>query len=182
MKNIFKILSLLLLINSLSFAQTRLIDRSGTVRFFSSAPMEDIEAINQSALGIIELPSGEVAVSILIKGFQFEKALMQEHFNENYMESDKFSKATFIGKIENPEKLQENGKFQADIKGKMTVHGVTKEITMKAEIEVTSDAILVESKFNLTVADYKIEIPKLVRNNIAKEVEVTANFNLTGHE
>lgn len=176
MKKLLLLSMAIVLAQSSAKAQSRLIDRSGTVRFYSSAPMEDIEATNNSALGIVEIPSGKAAVSILIKGFKFEKALMQEHFNENYMESDKYPKATFSGQITDPSMLTKLGSFQTEIQGQMTLHGVTKDLTMLCQFNVSEKEITVKSTFNLVVADYDIEIPKLVRNNIAKEVEVTANF------
>lgn len=182
MKNIYLIALTILLFQPSLYGQSRLIDRSGTLSFYSSAPMEDIEATNNSALGIIEMPSGKAAVSILIKGFKFEKALMQEHFNENYMESDKFPKATFSGQIADPSILSKEGKFETEIKGQMTIHGVTKDLTMLCQFDISGTEIKVESKFNLSVADYEIEIPKLVRNNIAKEVEVTANFKFAKND
>ena len=181
MKNFLIVLSLCIIQFSLN-GQSRLIDRSGNLTFYSSAPMENIEATNNSALGIIEMPSGKAAVSILIKGFKFEKALMQEHFNENYMESDKFPKATFSGQMADPQILEKVGKFETEIKGQMTIHGVTKDLTMICQFDISDSEIKVESKFNLTVADYEIEIPKLVRNNIAKEVEVTANFKFAKND
>ena len=101
---------------------------------------------------------------------------MQEHFNENYMESDKYPKATFSGQITDPSMLTKLGSFQTEIQGQMTLHGVTKDLTMLCQFNVSEKEITVKSTFNLVVADYDIEIPKLVRNNIAKEVEVTANF------
>lgn len=182
MKKLKIILSILFLFQAGVFAQTRLIDRSGTARFYSSAPMEDIEATNNSALAVIEPESGKVAVSMLIKGFNFEKALMQEHFNENYLESDKYPKATFSGQLVDPAILKKDGKFEAEITGQMTIHGITKELTVPCQFEIAAGEIQVQSIFNLTVADFEIEIPKLVRNNIAKEVEVTANFKFLRNE
>ena len=182
MKKLTSILTILFLFQAGVFAQTRLIDRSGTARFYSSAPMEDIEATNNSALAVIEPESGKVAVSMLIKGFNFEKALMQEHFNENYLESDKYPKATFSGQLADPALLKKDGKFEAQITGQMTIHGVSKELTVPCQFEIMAGEIKVQSTFNLTVADFEIEIPKLVRNNIAKEVEVTANFKFLRNE
>ena len=180
-KQIFFIATLLIFQNVLS-GQTRMIDRSGSARFYSSAPMEDIEATNNSALAVIEPATGKVAVSMLIKGFSFEKALMQEHFNENYMESDKFPKASFTGTLEDSSLIEKQGKFETQVKGQITLHGVTKDITLPCMLEVSTSEIKVESIFKLVVADYEIEIPKLVRNNIAKEVEVTVNFKFQRNE
>lgn len=176
MKKLLTISAILLLLQVGLMGQSRLIDRSGSAKFYSSAPMEDIEATNNSALAVIEPSTGKVAVSMLIKGFKFDKALMQEHFNENYMESDEFPKASFSGQLNDSELLSKDGKVEANVSGEITIHGVTKEITIPCRFDISSDMIEVESVFNLTVADFDIEIPKLVRNNIAKEVEVTVNF------
>ena len=155
------------------------IDRNGKASFFSSAPMEDIEAHNNQAVSIMDTGTGEIVASILMKSFNFRKALMEEHFNEKYIESDKYPKATFKGKITNPDQLDtsKNGKYTLDITGEITLHGVTKPLAVKAEAVVNDGAIQAKAVFPLVVNDFKIVIPKLVRNNIAEKVEVTVLFN-----
>lgn len=167
-------------------AQNVYIDKAGKASFYSKAPMEDIEAHNGQALGVIDLDNGLVAVSVLVKGFHFEKALMEEHFNENYLESDKYPKATFKGRIlefqtldfKNPEGIN------ATVEGEITLHGVKK--ILQAEVsfkpEKGKDAYRSSTTFKLKVADFKIKIPNVVVDNIAKEVDVTLDFYITKRE
>jgi polyisoprenoid-binding protein YceI len=160
-------------------AQTKYIDRSGKASFFSSAPMEDIEAHNGQAVSVLDIKTGEIVASMLMKSFNFRKALMEEHFNENYIESNKYPKANFKGKVTNIEQLDvtRNGSCTLHIDGEITLHGVTKKIGVKADALVENGTIKAKAVFPLAVADFKIEIPRLVRSNIAKEVEVTVSFN-----
>lgn len=175
MKTLYTIIICLLLVN-ITNAQERYLTKNGTVTFFSSAPMEDITAENNQVLSIVETSSGKIAISILMKSFMFEKALMQEHFNENYVESDKYPKATFKGAILNFEKLKE-AETKIDVKGVIFIHGKTKEIIVPANITRNKDSILLEGEFNLKVADFNIKIPSVVAKNIAKELKVTFQFN-----
>ena len=174
MKAIYTLLIFFFVINTTK-AQDRFLTKSGSVTFFSSAPMEDIKADNNQVLSIVDASSGKMAISILMKSFLFEKALMQEHFNENYVESDKFPKATFKGTIINFDDIESNTKV--NVKGIITIHGKSKEIVIPANISKTEDAILVKGEFNLLVADFDIKIPKVVAKNIAKEIKVTFEFN-----
>ena len=170
---------LVIVLPGILLAQTKFIDRSGTASFFSSAPMEDIEAHTNHAVSIIDIGSGEIVVSMLMRSFNFKKALMQEHFNETYIESSKYPKASFKGKITNLEALDisKNGKVTLDVSGEITLHGVTQPLNVKAEAVVNNRTIQAKAIFPLEVNDFKIEIPKLVRNNIAEQVEVTVSFN-----
>jgi len=160
-------------------AQTKYIDRAGKASFFSSAPMEDIEAHSQQVVSIIDVKSGEIAASLLLRSFNFRKALMEEHFNENYVESHKYPKATFKGNITNVQDLdvRKDGKYSLDITGEITLHGVTKPVKLNADAIVEKGAIRAKAIFPLTVKDFEIKIPRLVINNIAEEVEVTVSFN-----
>jgi polyisoprenoid-binding protein YceI len=160
-------------------AQTKFIDRNGKASFFSSAPMENIEAHNSHVVSIIDTDSGEIGVSMLMRSFNFKKALMEEHFNETYVESSKYPKASFKGKVTNLADLDlsKNGKQTLEISGEITLHGVTQPLTVKAETIVENGTLHAKAVFPLVVEDFKIEIPKLVRDNIAKKVEVTVSFN-----
>jgi len=159
--------------------QTKYIDRSGKASFFSSAPMEDIEAHNNEAVSILDIQTGEMVASMLMKSFNFRKALMQEHFNENYIESDKFPKATFKGKVTNLDQfdISKNGKYELDVTGEINLHGVTQPVQVKAEAIVDNGGIQATAVFPLTVKDFNIKVPRLVINNIAEEVQVTISFN-----
>lgn len=137
--------------------------------------MEKIEAHNNSATSVIDLASGKMEFAVLIKAFQFKKALMQEHFNENYMESSKYPKAVFKGHITNLKDIGfgTEGTYAANVAGDITIHGVTKSIEATGQFVVNDGIIAATSSFELTVADFDIEIPALVRDKIAKTVAVT---------
>lgn len=175
MKSIITILCCFLFI-TISNSQERYLTKNGAINFYSKAPMEDITADNNQVLSIVDATSGKMAISILMKSFLFDKALMQEHFNENYVESDKFPKATFKGSILNFEAVNET-KSLKQVKGKLTIHGVSKEITIDANFTKTKDAILVDGNFIIEVDDFNIKIPAVVAKNIAKKIKVSFNFN-----
>jgi polyisoprenoid-binding protein YceI len=161
---------------SVSNSQGKYLTKNGTINFFSKMPMEDITADNNQVLSIIDASSGKMAISILMKSFMFKKALMQEHFNENYVESDKYPKANFKGSILNFDAINETVS-KAMVKGVLTIHGVSKEITIQANFIKTDEAILVEGDFIVEVDDFNIEIPAVVAKNIAKKIKVSFNFN-----
>jgi len=164
---------------SLSVDAQKYFTREGKVAFFSDAPMEKIEAQNSSATSVVDLESGRMEFAVLIKAFQFEKALMQEHFNENYMESSKFPKATFKGAVTNMDEidLSKDGTYTADVKGELTIHGVTQEVETEGTFVVEGGAISAQSSFEVAVSDYKIEIPAVVRDNIAKIVRIDVDID-----
>lgn len=178
MKRIILACSLVIGFVAMSFAQTYF-TRDGKISFYSSAPLEEIEAHNSTATSVVDLASGKMEFAILIKAFQFKKALMQEHFNENYMESNKFPKSTFKGQIENYSKIavDKDGEYPVTVKGKITIHGQTKDIESKGKIFVKGGKVSAKSEFELTVADYGIEIPGIVRDKIAKTVKVVLNMD-----
>ena len=149
--------------------------RSGTISFYSEAPLEKIEAVNNKVTSVIDLEAVKMDFAVLIKAFQFEKALMQEHFNENYMESGKYPKAVFKGQFDNLEKLQamSDGSYPVKVSGEMTIHGVTKKVEAEGKFTIKGGVISGTSKFIIAVADYEIEIPAVVKDNIAKEVSIT---------
>jgi len=169
----------LLLITASVHAQGRYLTRTGHVKFFSTAPMEDIVAHNNKVLSIVDLAKGEVAVDMLMKSFEFEKKLMQEHFNENYMESGKYPKSTFKGKFDVPAGLKnmDNGTYEVDVTGEISIHGVKKPLATKATLTVDNGVLSCGLVFNVKVKDHDISIPKVVVKNIAEVVEVTASFN-----
>lgn len=158
------------------FAQ-KFITRNGHISFYSEAPLENIEAHNYQASSIIDVATGEIVFTLLIKGFEFEKALMQEHFNEKYLESDQFPKSTFEGVITNIDEvsLTEEGEHRVNVKGKLTIHGVTKEVSSPAVIENKDGKLIAKAKFPVAVADYEVSIPSVVANNIAEVVDVTVD-------
>lgn len=161
------------------FAQ-RYMTKNGKISFFSEAPLENIEAHNNQVNCALDTQTGDLVFKVLMKSFQFEKALMQEHFNENYVESDKYPNATFQGKVVNLDEIDftNNGNYPADIEGNLTIHGVTKTIREKGTFEIMDGKIKGTSKFTVLLADYDISIPAPVVDNIAKEIEISVDVML----
>ena len=157
-----------------SFAQDLYMTRNGKVSFFSKTPLENIEAVNNEVTSILNSQTGEIVFAILIKSFHFERALMEEHFNENYMESTKMPKSTFQGKITNLPSidLKKSGNYPAVVEGDLTIHGVKKHITSSGTITVESEKISVTAALNLKPDDYDIAIPSLVADKIAETIDV----------
>lgn len=158
--------------------------KTGHIDFFSHTPLEDIKADNEQVASVIDLSTGEIVFQVLIKSFKFEKALMEEHFNENYLESDKYPRSTFRGRIIEPELsvLTKEGKHDVTIEGDLNLHNVTRKITAGGVIETGPGTLRATSKFNIRPADYNIKIPSVVRDNIAENIEVNVNMNYTQTE
>ena len=156
-------------------AQSKYMTKTGRVSFFSATPIEDIEAKTQQTAAILDFGTGQLAFSIPIKSFVFKRTLMQEHFNENYLESDKFPKATFTGHFVgfDAATLATAGPHNVPVEGDLTLHGVTHYIQVPASVELKNGQVLASATFPVASADYNIEIPLLVRNNIAKVVTVS---------
>ena len=159
--------------------------KDNTITFFSEAPLEDITAITEKAVAIVNIQTGEIAARVPIKSFEFKKALMQEHFNEQYMESEKFPYAIFQGQFLDVERLRnlESGNYR--IKGKMSIHGVTKSFEKTVSVKLENDSLYSKTKFLVKLADYEIKIPKILVQNIAEIIEVEVTLNLkktTGNE
>lgn len=175
MKSILTIVCCFLLA-AMSHSQDRYLTKNGAINFFSKAAMEDISADNNQVLSIVDASKGKMAISILMKSFLFEKALMQEHFNENYVESDKYPKATFKGDILDFDSINET-ETKKQVKGILTIHGVSKEVTIDANFTKTKEGILVDGNFMIALDDYDVKIPAVVAKNIAKNIKVTFEFN-----
>lgn len=148
---------------------------SGMITFFSDATLEDIKAENKKVASLFNSATGDIAFSVPINAFQFEKSLMQEHFNEKYMESDKFPKASFQGKILDAD-LKASGEQSVKAIGKLTIHGVTKEVTIPGTLQIKDSKIVMQAKFIVKLEDYSVKIPQLMWQNIAEEVEVSLKF------
>ena len=151
--------------------------KTGKISFVSDAPMEKIEAMNTSASTVLDAATGNMEWAVLIQGFKFDKALMQEHFNENYVESHKFPKAEFKGQIVNNGEVNYNkdGTYTATVKGKLTIHGETKDVETVGTIVVKGGKIDTDASFTVELADYKIEVPKIVKDNISKTISITVD-------
>jgi hypothetical protein len=143
--------------------------------------MEDIKGDNNQVVGVLDISTGEMVFQALIKSFHFDRALMEEHFNENYMESDKIPKSVFKGKITNLASVDftKNGTYNVTVDGDLTIHDVTNKISTKGTIEVVSGGINANSKFNIVPEDYKIVIPGVVRDKFDKSLEVTIAMKYT---
>ena len=159
------------------FAQ-QYITKSGQASFFSSALLEDIEAVNNKLGGAIDIATGKYAFKIAIQDFIFPNSLMQEHFNESYLESEKYPYATFQGQIENFSSVNLQEKTKVVCKGVFTMHGVSKDVEIASDLQLKDDEVLIESSFDVLLKDYKIKIPKIVLYNIAEEINVNVNGSL----
>lgn len=147
----------------------------GSITFFSDASIEDITATNTKAISIFDVSSGEVAFLVTINDFDFDKSLMKEHFNEKYMESDKYPKATFKGRIMDYDS-KVKGDQEVTAKGELTIHGQTKSINVTGVISFNDNRITMDSSFMVELEDFNVKIPKLLWQNIAERVEVTIKF------
>jgi hypothetical protein len=155
--------------------------KNGYIGFFSHTSMEDIKGDNNQVVGAIDISTGEMVFQAVIKSFHFDRALMEEHFNENYMESDKIPKSVFKGKITNLASVDftKNATYDVIVEGDLTIHDVTNKISTKGTIEVVSGGLNANSKFNIVPEDYKINIPGVVRDKIDKTLEVTIAMKYT---
>ncbi|MBS1585636.1 MAG: YceI family protein [Bacteroidetes bacterium] len=154
--------------------------RTGQVSFFSHTPLENIDAVNNEVSAVIDSKTGNVVFQVPVKSFKFVRALMEEHFNENYMESDKYPRADFSGKITSLSAVNfsANGNYNVTVAGKLTMHGVTKDVSMPAVIAVKGKDIAGQAKFAVIPGDYNIKIPSLVESKIAKQITITVNTML----
>ncbi|MFC4723045.1 YceI family protein [Geojedonia litorea] len=174
-----KYLLYVLILMSLSVtAQSKYITKTGVVQFEASVPsFEEVAAKNNSVTAIINVETGEFAALALVKAFRFKNALMEEHFNENYAESDLYPKATFKGSIDGFSVHSDKSKYQ--ITGELNFHGVSKTIN---NVNITSvkknDTIILKGTFTVLASDFNIKIPKIVSNKIAEEIEVNFSFEL----
>lgn len=177
---IFLLLPAFLSLTALSqaHAQSKYMTKTGQVSFFSATPVEDIEAKSQQVAAVLDFSTGQLAFSLPVKSFVFKRTLMQEHFNENYMESDKYPKATFSGRFVSFDAAMLNtaGPHPVQVEGDLTLHGVTHRVQVPGSVELKGGQLLASATFPVASADYNIEIPLLVRNSIAKTVTVRVNL------
>ncbi|WP_289661113.1 YceI family protein [Flavobacterium panacagri] len=173
------ILLLLIAVNTNAFAQ-KLLTKTGTIKFQASMPSyEEVAAENKSVSAVLDQATGDFASLVLIKGFRFKVALMEEHFNENYMESEKFSKAVFKGRIEDfdTSKITSIPK-NFTLKGDLTIHGKTNPVAVTIKISKAPNGVNAVGAFEAKPEDFDIEIPNLVRKKIADKIKVNYNFLL----
>jgi polyisoprenoid-binding protein YceI len=164
-----------------AFAQ-KYLTRTGRIFFDATSKNspEKIEGVNNEVASIADVKTGEIIFQAPIKSFKFERELMQEHFNENYMESDKFPKAEFRGQLKNNAliNLAKDGTYETSVSGKLTIHGVTNEVTVPGVVVVTAKAIKLKAKFIIALIDYKINVPNLVADKVAKNASITIESDL----
>ncbi len=183
-----RILFCLLLLATASHAQEKNYNNTfatttGMVHFFSKAPLEDIEATSQKAIGVLDTKTKKVQAKIPVASFEFNQKLMQEHFNENYLETDKYPYANFDGTIVEDIDYTSDGEREVTVKGDLTVHGIKKPRDIKIKITVINAVPTnVAAQFNIQLVDHKIKIPKAVLLNIAEVIKVDLNFNLAKYE
>lgn len=175
------IVVLSLLIGEALFAQ-KMMTRSGEIKFDASMPdLVEIAGTNTTASCILDETTGDFVALALIKAFKFKSPLMEEHFNENYMESSKFPKSTFKGKIINLDASKIGStKTGYDLEGELTIHGVTKKIKTKITLVQNAGKIIATSNFSVKAKDYDIEIPSLVKEKFAENIKINIDFTLEG--
>jgi hypothetical protein len=155
-------------------AQSLYMTKTGKVSFNSRSSVEKIEADNNEVSSVINTQTGDMVFAILLKSFHFDRALMEEHFNENYVESDKFPKSTFKGKISNLSAINftKDGSYPATVEGDLTMHGVTKKVTSNGTLTVKAGKIAAYAKFSLKLKDFDISIPSLVADKISQDIDI----------
>lgn len=148
------------------------------ITFFSESPLENIEAINKGASIVLRASTADLQVSVSIQNFKFKNALMEEHFNENYMETEKYPKCIFKGKINETVDYSKDGENKVSVTGKLEMHGATKDVTITGTLTKAGNELKLNAKFRVKVADYKIKVPSMYVKNIAEEVDITFNTTL----
>lgn len=174
-------LTILLLLSSFFLlAQDKYFTKSGRIYFNASAKLEKVEAINRSVIVVLDTKTGAVQFAVMLKGFEFEKALMQEHFNENYAESDKYPKSEFTGQIVNNKEINysKDGVYLAKVTGRLILHGQTKDVSATGKITVKNGKLQLDTDFEVLLSDFKIDIPGLVRENISNNTKVSVACQL----
>jgi len=166
---------LMVAISATSVFSQKYKSKESEVTFFSEAPLENIDATNKDAQSVFDESNNNIVFTVPIKSFEFDKSLMQEHFNEKYMESDKYPKAIFTGKVVGYDKNAQ-GEQKVKAKGDMTIHGVTQPVEVEGVMSKSND-LTVASTFIIKLEDYKVKIPQVLWQNIAEEVEVKINFS-----
>ena len=181
-KSIITVVAVLLAMLGATAQTNTYFTRTGHISFFSKMPMENIEAHNRQVSCMLDVATGDVAYKVLVKSFEFEKALMQEHFNENYMHSEKFPKASFDGKITNIKSINfaKDGVYDAEVEGTLEIHGVKKTIHEKGKVEERGGKISTTSVVTVALKDYNITNDKL--ENINENIQVTVDVTMEPYQ
>ncbi len=180
MKKLF--LPALALITGLAASAQKYYTKSGKIDFDATSPSspERVEAVNRTATCVIDTRTGAMQFAVLMKGFEFERALMQEHFNENYVESNKYPKAEFRGSItdNNNVNYEKDGTYPVKVKGQLSIHGETKDVETTGKLAVQNGKINATAEFNVLLADYRISIPGLVADKVSKMAKISVTCQL----
>lgn len=155
---------------------------ASSIAFFSKAPLEDISATNKNITVVLNTLTNDIQFSVPMISFKFRKPLMEKHFNENYVESDKYPTSIFKGKINEQIDYSKDGEHKVSAKGTLNLHGVTKEIEATGTLTIKGNEVNIISVFKIKVADYNIKVPSLYVQNIAEVVDVTVNVILEPFE
>jgi hypothetical protein len=180
-----KFLYLFLLVISCHFFSAQIYTAkagSTSISFYSEAPLENIEAINKGAAIVLKASTNDLQISVSIQNFKFKNALMEEHFNENYMETEKYPKCIFKGKINESVDYTKDGESKVTVTGKMELHGVTRDVTIPGTLTKTGNDLKLYSKFQIKVSDYNIKVPSMYVKNIAETVDVTFNTTMEPYQ
>jgi hypothetical protein len=161
-------------------AQGKFYTKTGKISIFSTTSVENISAVNKSSVCLLDSKTGDLQFAVLMKGFEFRKAKMQEDFNSDYVESGKFPKSEFKGQIINNSTVNysSNGTYNVNVKGNLTIHGVTQDVESTGTITVKDGKLLANSVFNILIADYNIKVPKMYMDNISKSIKITVDCTL----
>ena len=162
---------------SFSVSAQKFYTKNGLLSFFSNTAFENIKADNNQVTSVLNTQTGELQFSLLNNAFHFKKALMEEHFNEDYMESKTYPKSSFKGSITNIKNVNfsKDGVYPVMVTGELSLHGVTKKISTTANISLKDGKISGAAKFSITLADYQIKIDDTVKDSIAKTIEITVS-------
>jgi polyisoprenoid-binding protein YceI len=171
-----KIISIFFLLFSFTTNAQQFLAKEGVVTFFSEAPMENIDAVNKKVSAVYDAKTNDLVFQLEIKDFVFPKSLMQEHFNENYLESDIYPKSIFKGKV-----ISQDGK-NAIVEGSLTIHGKTKKIKVEGILRQEEKTVNISAEFIVKLEDYDVEIPTIVMYKISEEIEVKVNIELKERE
>ena len=174
MKKIPALIFLFSLFVTTAWSQGKFYTRTGNISFVTKGVLETVRAENKTVTCVLESQTGQLQFSVLMRGFEFKKALMQEHFNENYVESEKYPDAQFKGQIIGspvPD-LSKDGTYPVKVAGKLTLHGVTQDISTEGTLSVKQGKIQANAAFNILLSDYRIKIPSIVKNSLSNTVNI----------
>lgn len=178
-KNVILLMALIIAVST-SFAQDKFYTKTGKISFYSKAPLEEIDGKNKTVTAVLDSKTGAMQFAVQMKGFEFEKQLMEQHFNENYVESDTYPRSEFKGFLTNNAEVNysKDGTYPVKVKGKLTIHGVTKDVESTGSIKITGGSIDASSTFNVLLSDYKIAIPSLVKDKVSNSIRIIVECNL----